>query len=215
MERTKTVLLLLVFLLAAIFLLRECNHSGEKTKLLESVMQYSDSVTYLRSESGKLISQNVTLTLENQKQLLSLLSENTDLLQQVEKFKSIKSVTTTKNVTIIVRDTIRLKDTIPCDFQPIKAEKATDNYYFLATITPNVLVIDSVYFPNEQSIIIGTKSMGFLKGKKEVVEIMNSNPLVMTTGAKSFVIDRKKKWYETTAAKVGLGIVIGTAINKR
>jgi hypothetical protein len=187
--------------LALMFILRECSHVREKNNIVAKIFEYSDSVTVLKDG----ISYNKSLILENEKQLMSVMAENKEL----RNFKEVKTVTISKTVTLILRDSIpyAIYDTIPCDFNPITVIRDSLHYYFRGTIHQNHFVIDSLSIPNEQTVIVGTRKVGFLK-REEVVSISNTNPLISVTGAKSFVIKRKKPWYATTAAKIGAAIVV-------
>jgi regulator of replication initiation timing len=201
-----TIMLLVACII--VLLLRDCSHSEDKTRLLESVMQYSDSVTYLRSKTGKEIAENSVLLLENERQLKSLISSNKELIQQLDKLKKIKSVTIVKTTTVIKKDSFAYQEPIPCEFEPIKIERDSSNYYFSATITDKIFSIDSLAIPNQQSIIVASTKNGLFKPKKQVIQIINSNDLVKVTGAQSFIVEQKKKWYETSAAKVIFGAAL-------
>jgi hypothetical protein len=50
-----------------------------------------------------------------------------------------------------------------------------------------------------------------LKNKDTVVRLRVDNPNVAITGMSNIYIKQDKKWHQTTAFKVGVGVLIGVA----
>jgi hypothetical protein len=77
------------------------------------------------------------------------------------------------------------------------------------------LQIDSIIIPVSYTVAIGdTLRKGFLSRKRErVVRLGIDNPYVHVTGMNNIIVaEPPKKWWQTNAAKVGLGVIIGAAI---
>ena len=192
--------------LILLFFIREGCNQIDKNNLVTNLATYEDSAKYYTMKVDGMeveVAQNKSLVLENKKQFESVIAKNDTLLKLVSKFKDIQSGTIINNYTTINNDTIKLRgDSIPCDFKAFKVRRDSVHYHFVGTIAKTYFTIDSLVIPNKQSIIIGKKKLGFLKGYEERAEIINSNPLVRVTNIESYVINKKKK-------KMGLGASVG------
>jgi len=76
------------------------------------------------------------------------------------------------------------------------------------------LQIDSLIIPASYTVAIGdTLREGFiskiLKRTDPVVRIGVDNPNINLTGMRNVVVRQDKKWYQTTAAKIGFGALLG------
>lgn len=186
--------LLSYFILTAIFvvllLMQRCQHQRETDNLLIDVSNYKDTAYFYEAENGKLVAFNDVLELQNQTQAEALLSKDEDFKTLLEGIKSLDAAGSVTTIYKIKHDTIKLHDTIPCDFDPIAMDKHTDSYDFFATITPSDLIIDSLYIPNVMKFVVGEQKTGFLK-KERRIEVINSNPLVQTTGVTAYTIEDK------------------------
>jgi hypothetical protein len=74
--------------------------------------------------------------------------------------------------------------------------------------------IDSLIIPASYTVAIGdTLREGFiskiLKRTDPVVRIGVDNPNINLTGMRNVVVRQDKKWYQTTAAKIGFGALLG------
>jgi hypothetical protein len=77
------------------------------------------------------------------------------------------------------------------------------------------LQLDSIIIPVSYTVAIGdTLRKGFLSRKRDkVVRIGIDNPYVTVTGMNNIIVaEAPKKWWQTNAAKVGLGALIGFGI---
>jgi len=207
-KSNRIYLLIIVGLLIALGIREGCN-SARTTTLLQSVQDYSDSAKFTTAENGALIAYNQSLELENEEQMLALLSKYDTLAQQLETFKNVESTTIIRQEVVIVRDTVPFETQIPCDFEPFEVRRDSMYYSFLGTIGQDFFSIDSLRIPNEQSIIIGSKKLGFLKGTERRVEIINSNPFMQVSNIGSYVIDDSKKWYQRPLVTFLIGVGAG------
>ena len=204
----------IVIIIIIIFAFRECSHYRQTTSLLATVVSYKDSAKTYRNVNGDLTAYNQTLEFDNKKQMDSYLQEKELTKKELDKWKSISPAVIIKTVSEVKHDTVRFKDTIPAVFKPIHFSNIDKNFSLFGTITPRLFVIDSLRIPNEQNVIVGEKKMGFLKSPEKRVEVTNSNPLIRTTNLGVYAINEKKKWYQTTMFKVGVGVVAGFTIRK-
>jgi hypothetical protein len=77
------------------------------------------------------------------------------------------------------------------------------------------LQLDSIIIPVSYTVAIGdTLRKGFLSRKRDkVVRLGIDNPYVTVTGMNNIIVaEPPKKWWQTNAAKVGLGALIGFGI---
>lgn len=199
-------------ILAWFVFVKGCRSQKEIDELINNISNYKDTAQFYKLKvngNSVDVAFNQSLALENKKQLEAVLAKNDTLLKLISKFKKIASTTIINQYTTINGDTIRLKDSIPCNFKPFQVRRDSAYYHFLGTIAPNYFSIDSLTIPNKQSIVIGEKKLGFLRGTEKRVEIVNSNPLIRTDKIQNYVIQGKKKWYQTTAFKFGMGAIAG------
>ncbi len=83
-------------------------------------------------------------------------------------------------------------------------------------VTKQGILIDSLSIPNKTTVTVGTKKTGFLGlGSEAVVTVKNDSPYVNVLGLDNIVIKNKKKWFQTTAFKVGVGIAVGFTLNNQ
>lgn len=204
----KYILAIAVVLLIAIF--RETCNTRNSNLLLESVQNYSDSAKHYRTEVGVLVAYNQSLILESEEQIKSLFAKNDTLSQLLKKYKRLQSVTTITQE-IHITDSFPFEVKIPCDFKPFEIKKESEFYNFRGTISSSDFKLDNLTIFNQQSIVIGERKLGFLRGRERRVEIVNSNPLMQTTNIGNYVISGKKKWYETRGFAFLSGTIVGVS----
>lgn len=72
------------------------------------------------------------------------------------------------------------------------------------------VLIDTIIIPNETSVTIGYKKTGFLKlGRKQVVDIQNTNPYLSTDAMKNVVIKPNKSLLNNKLFLIGVGLFGG------
>jgi hypothetical protein len=77
------------------------------------------------------------------------------------------------------------------------------------------LQLDSIIIPVSYTVAIGdTLRKGFLSRKRDkVIRLGIDNPYVTVTGMNNIIVaEPPKKWWQTNAAKIGFGIIVGAAI---
>lgn len=201
-----------IIVVVVLFFLREFQNQKLKDDLINDIARYKDSAQYYSIKINGMavdIAFNKSLQVKNKEQLEALIKKNDTLAKIVSKFRTINSTTIIKEVISIKHDTIKIDNQIPCDFKPFKVRKDSTYYNFVGTISPKFFSIDSLAIPNKQSVIIGRRKLGFLKGTEERVEIVNSNPLIKTTNIDNYIISKPKKWYQKKAFIFAAGMLTG------
>jgi hypothetical protein len=200
--------LIIAVLLVLIFLM-ECGIQRRRDRHLKEVVHYSDSAQHYKGLHGAQVAYNQSLELQSDRQLRAVLEKYDTLSHALESFRNIESAVIIRETTIIKHDTVNFEVQIPCDFEPFRVSFDSAHYQLSQTVARNFITIDSLVIPNRQSIILGEKRLGFLKGTERRVEVINSNPMINTTGLGSYVISGRKKWYQTRIFAGALGVVVG------
>ena len=133
--------------------------------------------------------------------------------QLQEALKRTKPTTATKIVTETKIDTVLVpfssnfefhKPTVDFDvFAPFSIK--TEFYTIDGVVQDLGVLINSIRIPNEQSVVVGKKKIGFMKYEYRA-EVTNSNPLITVTDLASFTFKEPKK-------RFGIGAFAGMAID--
>lgn len=217
LTRTEKILGGVIIAIILFFGFREWQNRNNTDSLVNDIANYKDSAQFYSLKVNGMavdVAYNKSLQLSNKNQLESIIKKNDTLAKLISKFKNVASTTIINNNTTINGDTMKFKkgDSIPCDFKAFKVRRDSAHYRFLGTISPKYFSIDSLTIPNKQSMVIGEKKLGFLKGTEMRAEIVNSNPLIKTLNIESYVINKKKKWYQTDAFLISASLLGGYVI---
>lgn len=123
----------------------------------------------------------------------------------------------------VIKTQIKLGDTVMVKGKPYiqlpKPFLKTTEWYTIGGMINRLgwLQIDSLVIPAKFTYAVGdTMRTGFvnrlLKKKDTVVRMRVDNPNVAITGMSNIYIKEDKKWHQTTAFKVGVGVLIGVAV---
>ena len=185
---------------------------GSKLAIEENgYLQNKEFKSKLLKDSSVIYSQSLTIL--NQK-------------NQIEELKSIgiknpEVVIKTQTKTIIKTE-VQL-DTVIIEKEPYLRLPRTfhikDKWFEMGGAINRLgkLQIDSLVSHASFTYVIGdTLRSGFLNkvlGKKDkVLSLKIDNPTMQLDGMTNIVIKEKKRWYETTAFKFGLGVVVGAGV---
>ena len=124
----------------------------------------------------------------------------------------------------IIKTQIKLGDTVMIQGKPYiqlpKPFLKTTEWYTIGGMINRLgwLQIDSLVIPAKFTYAVGdTMRTGFvnrlLKKSDTVVRMRVDNPNVAITGMSNIYIKQEKKWHQTTAFKVGVGMILGIGIS--
>jgi hypothetical protein len=124
----------------------------------------------------------------------------------------------------IIKTQIKLGDTVMIQGKPYiqlpKPFLKTTEWYTIGGMINRLgwLQIDSLVIPAKFTYAVGdTMRTGIinrlLKKKDTVVRLRVDNPNVAITGMSNIYIKQEKKWHQTTAFKVGVGVLLGIGIS--
>ena len=206
--RTETIylgaLVVLLFLL-----LKNCSDGVQADYRLKHTI-YEDSV--LIASQKKIIAQSGSDAAKQAQQIAEL----------EVKVKNASEVVKIETRTVI-KTQIKLDDTVMVKGHPMirtgKPFLKTTEWYTIGGMINRLgwLQIDSLVIPAKFTYAVGdTMRTGFinrlLKKKDTVVRMRVDNPNVQITGMSNIYIKQDKKWHQTTAFKVGVGVLIGVAV---
>lgn len=186
------------YILAIVFLLlflRQCDRTREVRNESNNTLEYlQDSVRYYKNELGQEIA--VKTALHGDKEALEILLSNTEseLKELAKKFK-VQAAGQIKTITKI--DTIRIGYEVPVPFEFSRDWQKNDPFYSISgNSTQNGITINSLEIPNTLSFVMDKKKGNF------VIEAVNSNPHIKTTGLDAYSLKLPKK-------RFGLSIFAG------
>jgi len=208
--RTETIYLIgLVILL--FLLVKTCGDGVQSDYRLKHTI-YEDSIVI--ASQKKIIAQNGSDAAKQAQQIAEL----------EVKVKNASEVVRIETRTII-KTQIKLGDTVMIDKQPYiqlpKQFLKKTEWYTIGGMINRLgwLQIDSLVIPAKFTYAVGdTMRTGFinrlLKKKDTVVRMRVDNPNVSITGMDNIYIKKDKKWHQTTAFKMGVGMLIGVVAVK-
>lgn len=187
------------YVLAIVFLLlflRQCDRTREVSNESYNTLEYlQDSVRYYQNKLGQEIA--IKTALHGDKESLELLLSNSEseLRELTKKFKNIQAAGQVKTITKI--DTIHIGYEIPVPFEFDRSWSKNDRFYSITgKSTQDGITINSLEIPNTLSFVAGKKKGNF------IIEAVNSNPHIKTTGLDAYSFKLPKK-------RFGLSIIAG------
>ena len=169
-----------------------------------------------------------SIVIASQRKIIA--EKNSDAARQAQqiaelevKVKNASEVVKIETRTVI-KTQIKLGDTVMVKGKPYiqlpKPFLKTTEWYTIGGLINRLgwLQIDSLVIPAKFTYAVGdTMRTGFvnrlLKKKDTVVRMRVDNPNVAITGMSNIYIKEDKKWHQTTAFKVGVGVLLGIGIS--
>jgi hypothetical protein len=206
--RTETIYLFVLIVLLFL-LLKSCGDGVESDYRLRHTI-YEDSIVI--SSQKKIIAENNSDAAKQAQQIAELEVKVNNAVEVVK----IETRT-------IIKTQIKLGDTVMIQSKPYiqlpKPFLKSTEWYTIGGMINRLgwLQIDSLVIPAKFTYAVGdTMRTGFvnrlLKKKDTVVRLRVDNPNVAITGMSNIYIKEDKKWHQTTAFKVGIGVLIGVAV---
>jgi hypothetical protein len=206
--RTETIYLIAIIVLVFL-LLKSCGENVSNDYRLRHTI-YDDSV--LIASQKKIIAQSGSDAAKQAQQIA-------ELEVQVKNASEVVKIETRT----VIKTQIKVGDTVMVNNYPmIKTGKPflkTTEWYTIGGMINRLgwLQIDSLVIPAKFTYAVGdTMRTGFvnklLKKKDTVVRMRVDNPNVTITGMQNIYIKEEKKWHQSTAFKLGVGMLIGVAV---
>jgi hypothetical protein len=205
--KTHWLSLAIIFSLFYISVSTQRNLNVEKRKNIDLEM----SVQNYKLKDGTLVSTTIVkeVTEKEIKEVIKKSSKQTKLLSK--KFKEVKELSASHQVAEI--DTIKVifTDTI----SKIKeGEKIGIGYSFNYRVSPEDLSIYNLKIPDTITRISGVKTKWFLGRETHTIDVIHSNPNIITYGSNSFELKPKKPWYKTNLFFYSVGVITAGYILK-
>jgi hypothetical protein len=206
--RTETIYLIAIIVLVFL-LLKSCGENVSNDYRLRHTI-YEDSVVI--ASQKKIIAQSGSDAAKQAQQIAEL----------EVKVKNASEVVKIETRTVI-KTQIKVGDTVMVNNYPMirtgKPFLKETEWYTIGGMINRLgwLQIDSLVIPAKLTYAVGdTMRTGFinklLKKKDTVVRMRVDNPNVEITGMQNIYIKEEKKWHQTTAFKLGVGMLIGVAV---
>lgn len=206
--RTETIYLIALIVLLFL-LLKTCSDGVQSDYRLKHTI-YEDSIVI--ASQKKIIAQSGSDAAKQAQQIAEL----------EVKVKNAVEIVKIETRTII-KTQIKLGDTVMIDRKPYiqlpKPFLKQTEWYTIGGMINRLgwLQIDSLVIPAKFTYAVGdTMRTGFfnklLRKSDQVVRMRVDNPNVTITGMDNIYIKQDKKWHQTTAFKLGVGMIIGVAI---
>jgi len=213
--------ILLVVLL--VFAMRECHISevkiGENYLVLKDYKNKTMGFKRTINKQGEEIIMQQEALIDRDKTIKKELLKNSEL-QEMNRQIKIQSGFNKGNFTAkYIYDTIYHTDTV-MNYIPVGTRFLKDEQWFLVSGEVGVegIDFDSIMFKNELTLTLGYKKKklrDIFKEKPLVIEGVNTNPYITTTGMQNISFKKpKKKWYETRAFAFGVGMLSGMIVEK-
>jgi hypothetical protein len=199
MDSTK--LLLATCLILLLLLIRSCVNQPAPCQFTST--RFDDSSTIVTQ--AQIITNNESIAAIQAAEIAALeLQLNNPV--EVVKFKTRTVIKTEFKV----GDTVII-DRVPHLRLPLKFYKAEKFWVIGGELTnKGSLQIDSLIMNADFTYAVGdTTRKGLFKRKDKVIRMRIDNPNMQITGMQNIYIKQDKKWYQTTAFKVGVGALIG------
>jgi hypothetical protein len=206
-----TRLSLVVLIIVIILLVWDgCSKNAQLSAFKENVKNLNLKAQVFKETIGKLKLRTAT-----QKQIIFNQNDAIDNgILDMDEFKNIKSQVRVETRTQI--DSVFIPfETIKSDTQVVyqcsdrKFTLVTDDYGIFGLTKKEGVLLDSLYFDGGLAITIGTKSAGFLKKAKPIVEVKYTNPFIKTKSIQNVIIQEDLKWYDRKRNWFGIGIGMG------
>jgi len=212
MASVRYELIILAAFVAILLVLIKCNSDGVQSDYTLKHTMYEDSIVI--ASQKKIIAQNNSDAAKQAQQIAEL----------EVKVKNASEVVKIETRTII-KTQIKLGDTVMVQGKPYiqlpKPFLKQTEWYTIGGMINRLgwLQLDSIVIPAKFTYAVGdTMRTGFvnrlLKKKDTVVRLRVDNPNVAITGMENIYIKQEKKWHQTTAFKVGVGVLIGVVAVK-
>jgi hypothetical protein len=210
MESAYKIISIAIIIVLLFLLLKSCGDGVQSDYRLKHTI-YEDSIVI--ASQRKIIAQNGSDAAKQAQQIAEL----------EVKVKNAVEVVKIETRTII-KTQIKLGDTVMIQGKPYiqlpKPFLKTTEWYTIGGMINRLgwLQIDSLVIPAKFTYAVGdTMRTGFvnrlLKKKDTVVRMRVDNPNVAITGMSNIYIKEEKKWHQTTAFKVGVGVLLGIGIS--
>lgn len=211
MASVRYELIILAAFVAILLVLIKCNSDNVIDDYTLKHTMYEDSIVI--ASQRKIIAQAHSDAAKQAQQIAEL----------EVKVKNASEVVKIETRTVIKTE-IKLGDTVMINMQPYiqlpKPFLKQTEWYTIGGMINRLgwLQLDSIVIPAKFTYAVGdTMRTGLinrlLKKKDTVVRLRVDNPNVAITGMSNIYIKQEKKWHQTTAFKVGVGVLIGIGIS--
>ena len=203
--------IVLVVIAMFIFSVYQCNERQELEVEKQNTSEYFESqIETYKDKLDREVSTRKSLV-GDKDQLEVLLSKQVDSTEQfkylAKKYKKIKAAGTVKTETVIKEVPVPFDRPLDLDFTR-KFDVKHEYYSITGKVNNTGLNINDITIPNRFTFVMGKRKNGFLKPNSYSIDIQNSNPLITTKEADSYIFTPDlKRW--TLGPYVGYDLFTG------
>ena len=207
--------LVTITIVLALMLIRTCGSLASTEVELERLENVNDEFTIrIAKDSAKIYSQSQTIV-SSERKYAELEKINASLGIKANQAVQYRTKT-------VIQTEFELGDTVYIDsFPHLRLPRSFGREGKWLSIGGTInrvgkLQIDSMIIPVAYTVAIGDtlRKGSILRKRDKVVRIAVDNPYVSVTGISNVVIRQDKKWWQTDAAKIGLGAFIGFGLTR-
>ena len=193
-------LLIIICIVMASMLFAKCENEKVLSGNLDTLNIEMQSY---KLKDGKIVNTSKTVTYEK-------IPEKTELTKKFAEVKTIIKIVEKVRIDTVM---VAYKDTIPCKFD--RTGSIVKKHYSLDyKSTQKGINVSNLQLSDTLEIVAGTKRKWFLGRETQTIDVSHSNPYITNKEIQHIEIKPKKKFYDTTLFKVGIGIIAGAIIIK-
>ncbi|MDV6169535.1 hypothetical protein R1T16_13955 [Flavobacterium sp. DG1-102-2] len=202
-------IIILFLVLFSIGSIQKCNFY--KRNAIENSIANKDTIRYYINQIGTTTASIKALQVTNTQMKKLVIQKDAELALLSTHFFKTKSIIHYKSVLKIDTIAINYLDSIKYTFE--KHGKIKDKWFrFNYTSDQKGFKVDSLFIPNQSTVITGIKRKWLLGRETIVTEISNSNPYMSIKDIKSVEVINPdpfyKKWYLWLACGLASGLLI-------
>jgi hypothetical protein len=205
----KQIGLYLVILVSISMLFSKCKNESLQ---LATIKALKTENSQYRLKNKQLVTSSNALFATNKKHAIEIIGKTETVKQLTDKFTIVKSIT--KYVDKVRIDTVNViyNDSVPCVFEKTGSVVNTEYSLNYKSNQKGIDISDLVLENDTVTIVNGIKKKWFWGKETLTIDIANSNKLVKLGELQHVEIQPKKRFYETTLFKVGVGVLAGTLL---
>lgn len=200
---------IIIFLISA--LVSRCSNEKELSANLDSL---TSKMTTYKLKNGQLVTSVKSLTYSESELKELVLSKDKKLKELAG--KSVKPKVVIQTVTETKIDTITVPYDVPVPYKFTREGVVVDKDYSFKYKSNElgVSINDFKLSKDTLNAVLGVKRKWFLGKETKTLDITHSNKKISETSILVVEVKEKKRFYETTLFKFGVGFVAGVALIK-
>lgn len=204
------IALVTMLILAILFSAKQCHENNRLTANFEAL---NIEIKTYKLKNGQNVSKIKTLQLTKDELEDLVVSQNEEIEEMYNNFSKVKAVYITKEVIKIDSIIVPFEVKVPFEFERTGLVE-NEWYEFGYKIDQNGFKIEPFSTWNDQTIITGFQRKWFLGKQTLTTEITNTNPYLYNENIQAVQVVIPKRFYDTRAFNVCVGLIGGFLLAK-